>query len=458
MSIKNNTASLQQLLEVVNNLPDAGSGGIELPELTNPANTDEIFLNKEVIDENGKVKTGTFTIDNEINTQEDLLSELRAALNGKAGGGEQVAPEISVNTTNGLITATAGTKSSTYQMAFQPAKTITPSTASQVAVSSGYYTGGNITVAAIPNNYIVPSGVLTISANGTHDVKNYASATVEIVDSDNIETIIDDVSKTIIEGTITNIHDDRIIELTKFIFCGQKNLQNVFLPSCIKMDQMGTYAQHYQIDAGHQFSGCVKLTNVNLPQCSNIGYRAFKNCRSLTSVNFPACTYIGSSAFEGCVSLTSVNFPACTSIDSSAFYGCTSLTSVNLPVCTNIGSNAFQRCLSLNSISFPTCTNICNHAFRSCASLTSVNLPICTNISNNAFSTCHILSHLILGASTVCTLNNSNAFYSTPYAGYSAYFSGTPHIYVPASLVSAYKSATNWTYFSSYITAIPSDY
>jgi hypothetical protein len=53
--------------------------------------------------------------------------------------------------------------------------------------------------------------------------------------------------------------------------------------------------------------------------------------------------------------------------------------------------------------------------------------------------------------SSVCTLNNSNAFTSTPYAGYSASFSGTPYIYVPTSLVDAYKSATNWTYFSSYI-------
>ena len=49
---------------------------------------------------------------------------------------------------------------------------------------------------------------------------------------------------------------------------------------------------------------------------------------------------------------------------------------------------------------------------------------------------------------------NSNAFNNTPYAGYSNHFSGTPYIYVPASLVDTYKTATNWTYFSSYFSAV----
>ena len=36
-------------------------------------------------------------------------------------GGEQATPVISVNRSNGLITATAGTKTSTHQLAFQSA-------------------------------------------------------------------------------------------------------------------------------------------------------------------------------------------------------------------------------------------------------------------------------------------------------------------------------------------------
>lgn len=88
----------------------------------------------------------------------DTINELPEA----GSGGEQAIPVISVNA-SGLITATAGTKSSTYQLAFQAAKTITPSTTSQIAVSGGYYTGGNITVAAIPSTYVKPSYTRAVS-------------------------------------------------------------------------------------------------------------------------------------------------------------------------------------------------------------------------------------------------------------------------------------------------------
>ena len=73
----------------------------------------------------------------------DAINELPEAV-------EQATPEISVGS-NGLITATAGDKSATHQLAFQAAKTITPTTADQIAVSSGYYTGGDITVTGDSN-------------------------------------------------------------------------------------------------------------------------------------------------------------------------------------------------------------------------------------------------------------------------------------------------------------------
>jgi hypothetical protein len=51
--------------------------------------------------------------------------------------------------------------------------------------------------------------------------------------------------------------------------------------------------------------------------------------------------------------------------------------------------------------------------------------------------------------SSVCKLSHSNAFTSTPIGGYSASAGTYGSIYVPASLLTAYKTATNWTYFSS---------
>lgn len=228
MSIKNNTTSLQELLEIVNNLPDVG--------------------------------------------------------------GEQATPVISVNSSNGLITATAGTKSSTHQLAFQPAKTITPSTASQIAVPSGYYTGGNVTVAGDSNLLAenIKSGVSIFGVSG-----NYVGS--------GGDTSVED---SVITRTISSYTNDRVTSI-------------------------GTYA--------------------------------FYNCFSLTTASFPAATSIGNSAFYNCYSLKS----------------------------------------------------------------------------------------LYLTGSSLCKLSNPNAFTSTPIGGYSTSAGTYGSIYVPASLLTSYQTATNWTYFSS---------
>ena len=187
-----------------------------------------------------------------------------------------------------------------------------------------------------------------------------------------------------------------------------------------------------------------------------VGSYAFYLCRVLGAVNFPACTTIYGSAFCSCSSLTSASFPVCTSIGTSAFYCCTSLTSASFPVCTSIDSSAFYYCSSLTSALFPVCTTIGSSAFYSCSSLTAASFPVCTSIGSNAFVNCTKLLSLYLGASTVCQLSRSNVFYSTPIAGYTESTGGAyGSVFVPASLVSAYKSATNWTYFADRITAIP---
>ena len=98
-------------------------------------------------------------------------------------------PAVTINSATGVVTATtnqlaglvpSGITSGTLSLAFQPAITVIPSTTSQVAVSAGRWLGGDITVEAIPSDYIVPTGTYSISSNGIYDVTNFASAEVSI--------------------------------------------------------------------------------------------------------------------------------------------------------------------------------------------------------------------------------------------------------------------------------------
>ena len=347
-----NTINLQSILETINNLPDEGN---KLPTLTNPGTSDDLLLDKQLIDSNGNIIEGTIPTktasDLTVNEATVIVPQgyYSTDVNKTVATATQAKPFITLEP-GGLITAkvtqtagyvSAGTKSSTYQLAFQPAKTITPGIASQIAVSSGYYTGGNITITGDSNLVAenIKSGVSIFGVNGTLEG----------------ETVVDDVSRAILDKTITEIEDNTLTSI-------------------------GTYALY----------NCYGLTTVSFPACTDISTRAFAYCRNLTTADFPSCTDVGASAFANCHSLTTADF------------------------------------------------------------------PVCVNIDANAFATCRILSSLTLGASSVCTLANSNAFSSTPFAGYRAYFSGTPYIYVPSSLVAAYQSATNWTYFSSRFSSIES--
>ena len=117
---------------------------------------------------------------------------------------------------------------------------------------------------------------------------------------------------------------------------------------------------------------------------------------------------------------------------------------VDLPNCLYVGSNGFYYCTNLTTVNIPVCTSLYNNAFRNCTNLTTVNLPSCTDLHSNAFRSCYNLNTIYMGIelSTVASMRSSNALLDC---------SALQSIYVPASLVDKYKSATNWSYYSSII-------
>ena len=188
---------------------------------------------------------------------------------------------------------------------------------------------------------------------------------------------------------------------------------------------------------------------------TSIGNEAFQVCRSLTSCTIGSgLTSIGNFTFFQCSGLTRLNsnvdgvfnIPSgVTSIGYYAFYNCSSLTSIVIPSgVTSIGDAAFYNCSGLTSINIPdSVTSIDSDAFRNCTSLTSCTIGSgLTSIGGGVFYSCSGLTSITVNATTPPTLGEF-AFDST---------SNYP-IYVPASSVNAYKSATNWSNYADRIQA-----
>ncbi len=202
-----------------------------------------------------------------------------------------------------------------------------------------------------------------------------------------------------------------------------------------------------------KFTNCSALRSVSIPDQGHIGTSCFSNCTSLSQISLPVCKSIGNSAFSNCTSLSQISLPVCSVIYTEAFRNCTALSRVYAPSCVSIYRGAFSSCTTLKSISLPACESIGRGCFWECSSLSSIVLPNCSFLDEFAFCKCTTLSKITLGYSSVCTLNydpgagdiSPQTFILTPI------WYGSGSIYVPSSLVSAYKSAQYWSEYASLI-------
>lgn len=326
-----------------------------------------------------------------LTIQDNIITQLEQAIAGKAIDSNGCdTSDATARADDILLGKTAYVKGQkiTGNIAFAPVKTITPSTASQIVVSSGHYVAEDITVVGDTNLVAsnIKKGVNIFGVDG-----NY-------------------------EGKAT----------------GQNALINFIT------------------------EGTIDLSAALVNKISVIGLGAFAFCSTLESASFPVCTHVQSCAFYSCSKLTAIDLPVCTSLDYDAFYQCQKLISVNMPVCSYLGTQPFWACEGLTSVSFPNCSYMGYGAFGYCYKLVTADFgenAVASSIGRNAFYKCSQLTSLILRYSSVIALQSTDAFNSTPMSisTITGYFGS---IYVPASLVNAYKIATNWIAYSNRITAI----
>ena len=200
------------------------------------------------------------------------------------------------------------------------------------------------------------------------------------------------------------------------------------------------------------FGGCTSLKELTVPEgITRLGYDCFSGLTSLEKVNIPnSLVYIdNANVFLNCNLKSFEAYGPLEYIGGSTFRNNKNLVSCIIPnaVITLLENNLFQGCGSLESFDIPeTVTSIGGACFNGCSTLKHLVIPErVTRIRYAAFGGCLSMEYFILLSVTPPALENQDAFSNT---------NNCP-IYVPATSVSAYKTATNWSNYASRIQAIP---
>lgn len=197
--------------------------------------------------------------------------------------------------------------------------------------------------------------------------------------------------------------------------------------------------------------------------------RAFDGANNMTSFYAPNLTTLNgkSSIFTGCFRLTSVNIGKVVELPPLTFYGCNNLSYVpNADKLTYIGQQCFPYNAAITIADLPKLERLDSFSFSGCSNLKEVHLGSIVALNGNTFNNCHKLEIFEIGDK--CTKIDRSFMQgsksdvtlviqaTTPPSLNGTFVMGGSviSIMVPADSLDVYKTATNWSNYAPIISAI----
>ena len=142
-----------------------------------------------------------------------------------------------------------------------------------------------------------------------------------------------------------------------------------------------------------------------------------------------------------------------TAIPADLFKGQDKLQKIDMTSVKSVGNNAFRECSALVEVKFPAVlsSGVAVNALRYCSALKKVDfgeINAAKGLLGYSLADCKVLEMLVIRNTDQPPKLTATAFNNTPIN------TGTGYIYVPAAMVDAYKSATNWSAYADQIRAI----
>lgn len=285
--------------------------GTDLPELASPGAATDLMVGKQLIDSEGKVVDGSFTLEEEITNQDSLIARIKSALQGKiaSGGNELPTQEKTV----------AITQNGTHEIVPDDGYALSKATVSV-----------NV---PIPDGYIKPSGTQVVAVNGYHDIKEYENVNVNV-------PIPDDYIKP--NGTL---------EVT------ENGVHDVTAYQSVNVNVAGSGGGDSEEEVASLLGNT--MTELNNSIVTSLRTRACQGSTKLVAVNLPNVTSLGSYAFYGCSGLVTCKLPKLTTVSTQTWYSCSKLQHADCGNLGNIPAQTFNACSALTELILRKADSIC---------------------------------------------------------------------------------------------------